>query len=561
MTDYNPDDAPTLAQLNRTLEMLNRLSDANKDQDPDPTPQRVARQHRRRERTDTPVDRAFKAVWGEDAEESLHKKALDYSLQNEVQTDESDNPLAVMGRNVVDSEVRNMTLFNSGRTEKSRRSYLSKASKEFEEASFKLEDLRDEKESIAAAQIAATTQEEKDALKARVMQSIAESESAIDLIIQAKEHEYKGYKSSKEDKANAAKLQTQRATMLMNLYREECKNPLLSGKDKEMLMQKAQKLQVYKDTTMTRLAVMDGRLLDTYEQYHELSSDAIFTMSEQNSYNTDKTYREIVYSVYSGEFCEPGCPFGYISTPNGAVVNKYVRLLQDRQKARDMEFSDPAGAAALMAKLDEKEKALNAEIYDTMVLLDYDGEAEIYDVDQVVSAWKTKVKETVKHMDAATKENRLTQNTRLYRMVDKDILNWGFGLDPNVTKDMPKESLVDSLNQQAGTELQEAGYMSTGWSVDEQFSDRPVMLTILADEGQRCFVTKNFKEGEIIFGRNTRYVFMGAVNHETDKKKVKQTRRDTPDDAAGGKDLESKDEGTFSGIELIVKIVRDDAAA
>lgn len=550
MTDFNQDDATSQAQLNRTRSK-SLTGSPNPNPEPDPAPVLDEGQHLQAERHESPVDRVFKAVWGKEDQEALHKKAIKYDLKSEVALRDTDPLTDTMGARAVDADLRNMTLFNSGRTEKSRRNYLSQAAKEYEEASVKLQSIKEEKEKLFVDQGRATAQADKDAVKERIMQSIAESEAAIDLLFQAKEHEYKGYKSSKEDKQNADKLKTQKATMLINLYREECKNPHLSAEDREMLMQKAQKLQVYKDTTMTRLAVMDGRLADTYDQYKELSTDDVFAMSEQSEYNTNPAYRNIVYGSFAGKNSWIGATYGYVSTPSAHLINTYMRI--EARKARLLSPEE-------RAKVEEDERKLKDEIVTDMQFMSYDEHMDsLVDPDEIYEYWKTKIATTMQHMDFATRDNVLRQDAKLYRMVDGDILNWGFGLDPDALKQMGKSGIVDALNMQAGTEFREPGYMSTGWSVDELFADRPVMLTVLADAGQRCYVTKNFREGEIVFGKNTRYVFMGAINHETDKKQLKKTRRDTPDDAKSATEMESKDDVTFSGIELIVKLVNDDA--
>lgn len=556
MSEFTADITTEEQEKQKQKDLISKSSDVGSDSENSGPVMDDDKQHIT-EKKETEEEKAFKAVWGDINPESLHKRALSYDLKEEVAQNDGEKEIGEEKKNELNSKLSKMSLFNSGRTEKTRRNHLSDAAKGFELASVSLKNLKEEKKLIEAEKVNATTSEEKKALSKRIMDNTAQAEKTIDLLFAAKIHRFKGVRNSGENDRKLAELKIERLKMLLNLYREELKNPILSTKDKTILANKALRLQVYKDATANKLALMGQNLAETYEKYQDMEGSDAFLMSEENVYNKDGEKIKRVYTKFAGVEKDPGRLYGYIGNSNAMYMNKMFRLNEKKEKANKLKETDPKKADQILKGVEAEEKELEKTVTNHMMFKDPGDDVATMTQEEQASYWKNEVEKTTKAMDEATGINTLPRNTKLYRMIGSGILNWGFGLGNGAMDGMPHDLLTQRINKHAGMELKETGYMSTGWAVDREFSDRPIMLTMLADEGQKCFVTKNFAEGEIIFGRNTRYVLLGAINHERDPKKLPATDSEIEDNVKNGRYVGTGGNVYFSGIELVVKIVNE----
>ncbi len=239
----------------------------------------------------------------------------------------------------------------------------------------------------------------------------------------------------------------------------------------------------------------------------------------------------------------------------------------------DSEIDDQDQIADKVKKSDKYESLTEEQAKE---LLD---ESEAEEIEERVEKWEQETNKTIDRMDKATKMNTLNNDTRFYRMVDEGFLQYALKLP--ASKNVEKN--VKGINRKAGTVVQDKAFMSTGFKADDYFfsgsKGQPVMLTLLADKGTKCFVTANSGEGEVIFGRGTKYMILGAYAHGKDGKRVPITSFE----AGGfvGEDLDPIDDETeeealkrnmnhesiknktsvFKGIEIVAKIIKEDNAA
>ena len=75
------------------------------------------------------------------------------------------------------------------------------------------------------------------------------------------------------------------------------------------------------------------------------------------------------------------------------------------------------------------------------------------------------------------------------------------------------------------------------------FSDRPAILTIQCEEGLPAFPTINFKEGEIILGRDTKYQIIDVIEHGGNSPKAMKLKH-------------GDDEFDYFGVEIIIKMLK-----
>ena len=373
--------------------------------------------------------------------------------------------------------------------------------------------------------------------------------------------------------------------MLLNLYQQEAANRHLLPVYKEQLMQKATMLGLFRDSTRARLSFSGEKDLRDFEEYKELTEEEIVEMARDNTYNQGEEELDRMWGSFDNEKYGDW-EHGYIYTPNSFYVNKYLRAkytveqakeTRDYQKQRVEEIKESLKGAEteqekekLTKQLEEATNEYEKAAARTKALLKTEmlsfeqtlrnrmNVKSRTEADNKVNTWIHRTEKLIKDLDRATQMNRLPHKARFYRMVDSSILEWGLGLSHEELK-MPMADLTELINRRTGTGFVDRGAMSTAWCVDQEFSDRPIMLTLLTDAGKRCFVTRNFKEGEVIFGRNTRYMLVSAINHGEDNLTLRRSVdvRDTTDDP---EDLRSSKTTTFRGIELIMKVVSDDAA-
>lgn len=144
----------------------------------------------------------------------------------------------------------------------------------------------------------------------------------------------------------------------------------------------------------------------------------------------------------------------------------------------------------------------------------------------------------IRRLDSAISMSGLPQDSKLYRVIDDKTMKGVFG----VTHRTKMDKIFDSV---VGNTYTQDSFMSTSIGVDPLFKKYPCIMTLEVPKGTPSVVTTNFKEGEILLGRGTRYEVVGVVDHKNDPLKVPSVGR------VRGEYTE------YSGLELICRIVEE----
>ncbi|MCL1806975.1 MAG: ADP-ribosyltransferase [Oscillospiraceae bacterium] len=223
---------------------------------------------------------------------------------------------------------------------------------------------------------------------------------------------------------------------------------------------------------------------DPFPDYPYLPDSVAKEMSGKNKYNTDKR-RDILYGGKKGTH---GDKYGYILTSNSMKINQGLR-----------------------------ENNLNAGSQKTVDLL-----------------------------DKAAVSDALPQNARLFRLLTAGYLQFALGLESDGYTVTAKNCA--DINKMAGTVITDTGFMCTGYHLDTIWAQYPVLLTLLCDEGTQMFATDNHQESEIILGRGTQYMIMGAKLHGT------QGGKDFSVSKYGGDQENQK--VRYNGLEIFAKVMK-----
>ena len=248
---------------------------------------------------------------------------------------------------------------------------------------------------------------------------------------------------------------------------------------------------------------------DTYFDYGYMHDEDFDKMSASNIGNSEEI-KKIINPGNNGLT-------GYLKTRNASMINAYLRT---------GEISDQ-----VIEQTNKKENNFTA------------------------AQWKKEAEKTIDRMWLATHNNVLKKKTRLTRMVNIDFFDYALKMDK---KYLPKnkdavisaeqsESIAKQAQKYVGTVITDKSFISTGAKVDMPFRYLPVMMTLLCEKGQKCFVTDNKIETEVILPKNSKYVIVGVVSHAGKGIKVP---------VVSGENHEQEIE-TYKGIEVIVKVIEN----
>ena len=190
------------------------------------------------------AERDYKALWKKRNAESLQLTALKHDLKHETTADAlcMGSEEEAQAQKDWDQKLKEMTLFNSGRTEKTRRNHLSKAARGFDEASTALLRLQAEKALIAHDYDHRDLNDEDDdeVISDRIKMFVEQSEQVIKKMCAAQIEAIKARgKRDEGEKARIEEIMQRQNWMLVNLYREQAENPGLSPMYQQKLLQKA----------------------------------------------------------------------------------------------------------------------------------------------------------------------------------------------------------------------------------------------------------------------------------------------------------------------------------
>ena len=242
---------------------------------------------------------------------------------------------------------------------------------------------------------------------------------------------------------------------------------------------------------------------DPYREYGYMSDFDFLKYSRDNVGFTDKKNKRRIMTSKDGTL-------GYLHTQNSSFINSYLRTKKVPDAVKD------------------------------------------------VRGWEDNAKKTIKALKLATKDNTLEKKTRLTRMmnvdffknvlkIDSQLLNININDGDAVNKNK-YEKIVNKAQKYIGTKITDKAFLSTGTKMDMPFKDRPVMMTLLCEEGQKCFVTSNKSETEVILPPGTEYTIVEIKSHGMQAKKLPTTGTEKLDQTV----LE------FKGIEVVVKVIPKD---
>ncbi|MCR5099360.1 MAG: ADP-ribosyltransferase [Lachnospiraceae bacterium] len=495
-------------------------------------------------------DLAFDSLWRKETADFLHELALKKDVQDKVLKTKGEVSDEIKeARTAAEARIVQFNRIDTGRSEKTRRNHLTKSAKGFEKAAEAIQKLQAEREALDNAP-------EMSAKKKSfmIMENVDRAEAAINLMFESQLNSVMATGDNGiSEQQTIDELKKKYTMSLLNLYREQANNAELIPAHKEHLIKKVSRLQVDGDTTRTRLFFAGSRVLKDYTRYDDMDTGEVLDQVKTSTkYNHSKMAG--IYGFVDGQHIDDkGRESAYICSGHASRINARMRIEDDAHrlallKAKNQGNPDTEEIKALEKRILEDDQALEKNLKSYFKFREY-GKFDY-------AKWKDETAYVKKHLDEAVASNKLSKKTKFYRMVGNDILSWGFGLDEKAMKGDAAE-IVDKLNKNVGMGFEDKGYMSVGWRVDAHFSDRPIMMTLLTEKGKKCFVTRNFKESEIIFGRNTKYMFVEAINHANDRKKITLSPM-TADNSTTRGELARSMEEQFAGIELIMKVLPSD---
>ena len=151
---------------------------------------------------------------------------------------------------------------------------------------------------------------------------------------------------------------------------------------------------------------------------------------------------------------------------------------------------------------------------------------------------------------------RLPGKARLHRMLNVSYLSNTLGIPTEGGEALPRGA-VRRINMQVGKIVMESGFMRTSFAADKTRADLPILLTLLCDEGTPVLPTGNMAQGEMLLGRGTSYMILGAVQHGAEN----ALQLPTTHGRFANQQTEGKEgSGAFQGIEIIAKVAGPMAA-
>ena len=241
-----------------------------------------------------------------------------------------------------------------------------------------------------------------------------------------------------------------------------------------------------------------------FSEYGYLTNQEVKNMSVGNKYNQGAYVRQL-YGKYKDEWHKgEGLDHGYIRTDNSTTINQYLRQNRKQEKPQT-----------------EKEKRMQA---------------------------------TIHNLQKATQINKMPRKIRVHRMLNVPYLQYQLGIPENLVYDLDgnQQEVMRLINKKSGTIIREDGFMCVGYNVDFMFSQAPIMLTLLCDAGTKCMATLNYGESELIFGRGTKYMIIGAIAHGNERMSIPISNVLNMNDT---EELQNPDSGVYRGLEIIVKVI------
>ena len=239
--------------------------------------------------------------------------------------------------------------------------------------------------------------------------------------------------------------------------------------------------------------------------------------------NTIKTEPTIIIPKVDESILKP-------STPTKPILKTPEPKKEKIYKQIDFEeLNDLALKPSINYPSDEKTKTMHKDIYGKYVKSGHSF--QINSALRYGKAIPTEYVDVVKSLDTAIGSYKLDDDLLVRRFVDDGFMKATF-----------KTTDVEELKNTIGSVFENKQFMSTTVSGNPYFKDRPAIMTIQCDKGTNCLPTTNIEEGEIVFGRNTRYEVVEIVDHSKNPLKLKN--------------YENNEEFDYNFIEIVVHFIK-----
>ena len=279
--------------------------------------------------------------------------------------------------------------------------------------------------------------------------------------------------------------------------------------------------------------------MDSYEEItdQELEQTAL----EHRKYLTEKDIYD-AYGTYRGNRLHE--THGYFLTAQGLAMYDYLKDKDEYAKNFWKNYQKLIDDAKVDYNLPEDE----LQEYITELKNSYKNHLE----------GKEK---TIKALEKCLENGKMKGRKKVRRVVNGNFLQDKLGICLNDINGQIKdqEKLVAEANKHYGTIISNHQFTSTANKVDDMWfanNNPKIMLTMLCEDGQKCFFSENFKEGEILLPRGVRYVLVGAKSHKENAIKLPTTDATFSED--GSQVTFAQKSMDFDGIELIVKVIKED---
>ncbi len=241
-----------------------------------------------------------------------------------------------------------------------------------------------------------------------------------------------------------------------------------------------------------------------FSEYGYLTNQEAKEMAEGNKYNQGDYIRQL-YGRYKGEWFDgEGRDYGYIRTEKSFKINQYLREKRKLSKPQTEE--------------------------------------------------EGRLQTTIHNLQNASQINEIPRKIRVHRMLNVPYLEYQLGISGELLNNLDRnqQEIMRQINKKSGTIVREDGFMCVGYNVDFMFSQAQLMLTLLCDAGTKCMATLNYGESELIFGRGTKYMIIGAIAHGNEHMNVPISNIVNMDDLD---ELQNPESGVYGGLEIIVKVI------
>ena len=364
-----------------------------------------------------------------------------------------------------------------------------------------------------------------DAAYRNASNQVTENKDNIDALLETGKIAEQQYRQEKKRKNKENKLaERAKKAEQAKLLREQKANDAKFQKNKQKFYDHYHAKYAKVEESNRELEKLDPKI----SEYKILSSFDVWEQIQKNPTNDMNT--DEYHQIYGHNFQYSGLrpDSAYIKTSNASIINQYIRNHE----------------AGLEAKRNEYAKTIQDET----------------EIQKKLEEWEEEIQDTIALLKQNAKHDSIPQKCRLYRMCGDYVLK-NLGLDPEANFKDNKQLLVDQLNKMQGTVFKEGNFSSTGYRGDGDYFgvlDSPIMLTILCEEGQKCFITGNQRETEIIFDKPEFEIVKAELADKDHAKKIpissgslKQTDY--------GIDFSSEKTAEFKGgIHLVVRLKRSD---